>query len=312
MTTSSAPGKIILFGEHAVVYGHPALAVPLMEVQAQVEVEAGSRPGIWLEAKQINLQAELTSLGPDDPLAAMVQGVLAFFNISTPPNLLIRIISSIPIASGLGSGTAVSVALARALAQHLGSPLDDNEVSRLSFEVEKLHHGTPSGIDNTVITFSHPVFFVRGEPIEVLHPIDAFTLVIADTGLPAPTREAVGDVRRLWEVDNVRWERHFDLIGEIARQARQVIEKGDWHDLGGLMDRNHRLLQELTVSCPALDSLVEAARRSGALGAKLSGGGRGGNMIALVEDGKAPTIAGALRSAGAVHTLITRVEAQIP
>ncbi len=307
MTTSSAPGKIILFGEHAVVYGHPALAVPVMQVQAQVEVEAGSRPGIWLEAKQIGLQAELASLGPDNPLAAMVRGVLALQAVTSPPSLFIRISSSIPIASGLGSGTAVSVALARALSQHLGSPLNDDEVSRLAYEVEKFHHGRPSGIDNTVITFARPVFFVRGEPIEVLHPADTFTLVIADTGLPAPTREAVGDVRRLWEADKRRWERHFELIGELARQARQVIEKGDWHDLGVLMERNHSLLQELTVSCPALDALAEAARRSGALGAKLSGGGRGGNMIALVEEANAPAIAEALRKAGAVHTLITRV-----
>lgn len=307
MITATAPGKIILFGEHAVVYGRPALAVPVTEVQARVTILESTAPGIWLEAPAVGLHAELSRLAPDHPLAAAVQGVFSALGILAPPDCLIRIESSIPVASGLGSGAAVSVALIRALAAHLGHPLPEERVSALAYEVEKLHHGTPSGIDNTVITYGQPVYFVRGQPLERLRVGAPFTLVIGDSGLPAPTKESVGDVRRLWQADSLRWEKVFDQIGEIARQARQHIERGEWRSLGTLMDANHALLQELTVSAPVLDRLVEAARQAGALGAKLSGGGRGGNMIALAEAESAPTIAEALRTAGAKMTIITQV-----
>jgi mevalonate kinase len=114
-------------------------------------------------------------------------------------------------------------------------------------------------------------------------------------------------VRRLWEADKVKWEGVFDEVGEIVQHARDKIESGDWMALGELMDQNHALLQELTVSSPELDRLVWAARTAGALGAKLSGGGRGGNMIALVEKEKAPVVAEALMSAGARRTIPTTV-----
>lgn len=307
MTTATAPGKIILFGEHAVVYGRPALAVPVTEVQAKATIQESAEPGIWLEAPAVGLRAELSRLAPDHPLAAAVWGVFSALGIERLPNCLIRIESTIPVASGLGSGAAVSVALIRALAAHLGHPLPDERVSALAYEVEKLHHGTPSGIDNTVITYGQPVYFVRGQPLERLRVGMPFTLIIGDTGLPAPTKESVSDVRRLWQTDPLRWEKVFDQIGKIAHQAREYIERGEWRLLGKLMDTNHVLLQELTVSAPVLDRLVEAARQAGALGAKLSGGGRGGNMIALAEAESAPTIAEALRTAGAKMTIITQV-----
>jgi mevalonate kinase len=111
----------------------------------------------------------------------------------------------------------------------------------------------------------------------------------------------------LWEADKPRWERVFDEIGEIARKGKERIENGEWQSLGALMDANHALLQRLTVSSPELDRLTEAARKSGAGGAKLSGGGRGGNLIALVEKEKAADIAEALMSAGAKRTIVTEI-----
>ncbi len=307
MTSVSAPGKIILFGEHAVVYGRPALAVPVTDVQATASVRPGAGPGVWLEAPAIGLRSDLSRLAADHPLAAAVRGVFSALGVESPPDCVIRVESSIPVASGLGSGAAVSVAVIRALSAYLGQPLADERVSALAYEVEKLHHGTPSGIDNTVIAYAQPVYFVRGRPIERLRVGAPFTLVIGDTGLPAPTKESVGDVRRLWQSDPSRWEEVFDRIGDIARRARQLIENGEWRPLGALMDANHALLRQLTVSGPELDRLVAAAHRSGALGAKLSGGGRGGNMIALVERENAPAVAEALLSAGAKQTIITKV-----
>jgi mevalonate kinase len=307
MTTSSAPGKIILFGEHSVVYGRPALAVPVTQVQATATVSENSRGGIMVEAPNINLSAAISSLAADHPLAAVINSVFSTLRISNPPACTVYLQSTIPVASGLGSGAAVSVAIIRALSEFLGQPLPDEQVNQLAFEVEKIHHGTPSGIDNTVVTYGKPVYFIKKKPIKTFHVEVPFTVMIAGTGISALTRESVTAVRKLWEADKPRWETVFTRVGEIVWNARQAIERGDLVELGRLMNANHKLLREMTVSCAELDKLVEAARSNGALGAKLSGGGRGGNIIALVEKENAPAIARALSTAGAKRTIVTQV-----
>ncbi len=311
MTSASAPGKIILFGEHAVVYGRPALAVPVTQVRARVEVSDSARSGIWLDAPEVNLQAELKELPSEHPLAAVIHNLFFDLGLDPFPSLNIRITSTIPVAAGLGSGAAVSVALVRALSMHLNHPMTEEQVSAFAYEIEQLHHGTPSGIDNTVVTYARPVYFVKDRPIEILRVARAFTILIGDTGIPAPTRESVGEVRRLWEADRQRWETLFDRVGEIARQARRAVESGTGQQLGPLMNENHALLQQMTVSSPALDRLVEAALQAGAEGAKLSGGGRGGNMIALVRPEVAEDVSKSLEKAGAKRTWITRIERTI-
>jgi mevalonate kinase len=307
VTTSSAPGKIILFGEHAVVYGRPALAVPVTQVQATATVSENSRGGVMIEAPNINLSADLSSLPSDHPLVFVINSVFSTLKISNPPACTVYLQSTIPVASGLGSGAAVSVAIIRALSGFLGKPLLDEKVNLLAFEAEKLYHGTPSGIDNTVVTYAKPVYFILKKPIKTFHVGAPFTIMIGGTGISAPTKDSVGSVRKLWQADKPRWEKVFTRVGEIVWNARQAIERGDTAELGTLMDANHALLQEMTVSCVELDDLVEAARKSGALGAKLSGGGRGGNMIALVEKDNAPAVARALSSAGAKRTILTQV-----
>ena len=152
-----------------------------------------------------------------------------------------------------------------------------------------------------------PVYFIKGQPIETFKVGKPFTIVIGDTGIPAPTKESVGDVRSLWLRDTVNFEKFFDEISQIVRIARHSIESGTPELLGGLMDQNHAILQKMSVSSPELDNLVEAARNAGARGAKLSGGGRGGNMFALVERAKAESVASALISAGAKRTIITEI-----
>ena len=310
MKSSSAPGKIILFGEHAVVYGRPALAVPVTQVQATATVSENSRGGVWIEAPNIALSSAITRLEPGHPLVAVINSVFASLGITRPPACTVYLQSTIPVASGLGSGAAVSVAILRALSAFLGQPLSDEQVNRLAFEAEKIHHGTPSGIDNTVVTYSRPVYFVKGQPIKTFRVGASFTLVIGDTGISAPTKESVAAVYKLRQADVPRWEKIFDQVGEIVWDARQAIERGDTVTLGTLMDANHALLQEMTVSSLELDQLTEAAHKSGALGAKLSGGGRGGNMIALVLKEKAPGVAEALLAAGAKRTIITTVRAR--
>jgi mevalonate kinase len=304
---SSAPGKIILFGEHAAVYSRPALAVPVNQVHVDVEVLDSSREGIWIHAPVIDLHAELTSLPSDHPIASVILKLTQLFDISQPPNLEINISSTIPVAAGLGSGAAVSVALIRALASFFNHPLSNDEINLLAFETEKLHHGTPSGIDNTVIAYNMPVYFIKGQPIETFKAGKPFTIVIGDTGISALTKESVGDVRRLWLRDTNHFEYIFNEISQISLIARRSIESGRPELLGELMDQNQALLHEMTVSSPELDVLISAARSAGALGAKLSGSGRGGNMIALVEQAKAESVASALISAGAKRTIIAEI-----
>jgi len=312
MTEASAPGKLILFGEHAVVYNRPAMAVPITQVQAKVVITPSERPeaGIWIDAPDVSVDAHFEELPPGHALGSIIKTVLQALNLHTQPHLHIRITSSIPVACGLGSGAAVSVALIRALSDHLGLGMDDQQVNALCFETERFLHGTPSGIDNTVITYARPVYFIKGQPIETFQAKTPFTLVVADTGILATTKESVGDVRKLWEAHPEHWNGIFDRVAEIVRQARHSIETGEWQKIGALMDANHALLQEMTVSSHELDKLVVTARDAGALGAKLSGGGRGGNMIALVnpQTTSAEKVAAALQNAGAKRTIITTVQ----
>ncbi len=305
-----APGKIILFGEHAVVYGRPAIAVPVSQVRARAGVTAnllGSPGQVRIVASDIGLDSDLSDLPCDHPLALAVTGVARQLGIDKLPALRLQITSTIPIAAGLGSGAAVSAAIARGLSAFLGRPLTDDAVSNIAYQVDQKYHGTPSGIDNTVIAYEQPVYFIRGQPFIRLRAAQPFTIVIGNTGMSSATAEVVGDVRRRWQADPQPYELLFDEIGAVARQARQVIEEGPLEGLGPLMTRNQTLLQQLDVSSPELDRLVAAALAAGAGGAKLCGGGRGGNMIALAEPETAQAIAGALREAGAVKTIITTV-----
>ena len=305
--SASAPGKIILCGEHAVVYGRPAIAVPVSQVSANISISTTGRE-LTIEARDQNRTVRFADLSDDDPLAAIIGLTLEKLGLADAPMATVVIQSTIPIAGGLGSGAAVSTALARALARYYGRELDSAAISLLVYEVEKIHHGTPSGIDNTVIAFGQPVYFVRGQPIETFAVPRPFRLVIADTGLPSPTKIAVGEVRAAWQADPAKFESLFDQCGEITRKARSIIEGGYADQLGPLLTQNHRLLSELGVSGAELEALVEAAIGAGASGAKLSGGGRGGNMIALVAESTEMQVKEALWGTGAKRVIATTVE----
>ena len=304
---SSAPAKVILFGEHAVVHGQPAIAVPVTQVQATATAEASTAgSGLTIVASDLGKSIPLAVAPQDEPLAAAARLTLAY--LSAPvPDATLTISSTIPIASGLGSGAAVAAALIRALACLLGHSLEPAEISTLVFEVERIHHGTPSGIDNTVVVYGQPVAFVRGRPVRRLSVGAPIQLLVGDTGVRSSTRAVVKQVRRSWRRDPQRYTALFEQIGGITREARSAIELGDIDALGPLMDANHELLCELEVSMPKLDDLVDAARTAGAMGAKLSGAGRGGNMIALVGESTAAQVEHALKGAGAVWVLGTRV-----
>lgn len=285
---ATAPGKIILFGEHAVVYGRPAIAAPVTQVRATAVVEDGEKDDILLRAPDLGRESWFSRTPKNEPFARAVDLVLESSSLPNLPNLIITVNSTIPIASGLGSGAAMAAAVIRALARHLRLTglTSDSKVSELTYQVETILHGTPSGIDNTVVAYEKPVFFVRQEPqnrIETFSVAQPLRLLIADSGKPSMTKDVVGDVRRRWQEEPAKFNRLFDECGRIAQTARLQIESGDLNEIGKLMLENQALLREMTVSTPELESLIDVAISAGALGAKLSGAGRGGNMIALVD-----------------------------
>ena len=177
----------------------------------------------------------------------------------------------------------------------------------LVYDIERIHHGTPSGIDNTVIVYEKPVYFIRDQTPQTFEVNRPMRFLIADTGRTALTRESVGDVRRLVEANPSQIQPVLDAIGYGVDLARVALAQGDSALLGELMVKNHQLLQTLTVSSPELDHLVMAALGAGAVGAKLSGGGRGGNMIALVTSETEQAVGMALTDAGAVRVISTTV-----
>jgi mevalonate kinase len=305
---ASAPGKIILFGEHAVVYNQPAIALPFASLSATAE----AKPAPTGAGLSIEMGATGQTLRPDqaqmaaNPLLAAAQLALQTWGLPTP-DLAIELASSIPMGGGFGSGAAISAVFLRALAGALGQPLDNAQLNAWVYETEKFYHGTPSGIDNTVIVYNQPVYFVRDQPLERFDfaPITGDLLwLVASSGVPGSTKETVAAVRQLYEADRETYGQIITQIGAISRAARAHLQAGGSAaevaaNIGPLMLNNQTLLAALTVSSPRLEALVTAAMKAGAAGAKLSGGGRGGNVIALTLPAQAESVREALLAAGA-------------
>lgn len=321
MASATAPGKVILVGEHAVVYGRPAIAVPVWERVARATITPrAAGAGCVIVARDVgqNLPLSLAAFASkgaekeaENALVVVARATLARLNLPPDPDWQIEVSSQIPIASGLGSGAALNAALVRAIHAQAGVAADAAVVSELVYLGEQLYHGTPSGIDNTVVAYGQPVWFVRGTPPGVFHPAHAFQLAIADSGVASPTRQTVAGVRQRRAADLDHYESWFDAIAKLVQAARHAIEGGGISALGPIFDANHALLAQMGVSTPLLDHLVAVARQAGAAGAKLSGGGGGGNLIALVDSTSAPRVQAALEAAGAVRVMVTTVAPRV-
>ncbi len=176
------------------------------------------------------------------------------------PSCRISVSSTIPPSSGLGSGAAIASSLIRAFSSFLGQRLTDDQVSSRAFEIEKIHHGTPSGIDNTVVTYQKPLYYRKGEQFRFLNIPIPFTILVADSGRPGNTLAAVEQVRQGWLTDPDKYNRIFSSIGKITEKALDQIQSGAPRELGPLMDLNQNLLRELEISTPVLDDLIQSAR----------------------------------------------------
>ncbi len=310
MTLASASGKAILFGEHAVVYGQPAIAVPLSHIRVTVQVENLDpvTSGVLIDAPDIRQSYWLHETDGENPLASAVNLTLDELGVKAPVDVHLTIRSQLPIASGLGSSAAVSVAIIRALSAHLAKPLEDETVSKIAYTVECIHHGTPSGIDNTVVAYEKPVYFIREHKPELIPISTPLNLIIGDTGESMRTTIPVSLLRERWEKDPGTYGGWFEEIGEIVIKARTMLETGSIESLGALMDQNQTLLEDMGLSSLELQRLIREARKAGALGAKLSGAGMGGIMLALVEPDTAQIVETALRQAGAKQVITTEVD----
>ena len=277
---AEAPAKTILFGEHAVVYGEPGIAIPLPSLKTTARFYPDHSGRLHIHSFHIGLTSCYHDLSKKHPIRLLVDILMSELNLHSIPSGILRIDSEIPVASGLGSGAASTIAMIRAFSEAFNKSLDDQKISDIAFEIEKVYHGNPSGLDNTVITYAKPIFFVKGKPFEILTIPVKIPLLVVSSGIKSSTIEVVNDVRS-----------HYDQlapviheIGEVTRQAKTALLAGDLPGIGNLMNQNQELLKQLTVSSPELDRIYSISMRNGAIGAKLSGSGRGGNLIVLAQD----------------------------
>ncbi|NTW43759.1 MAG: mevalonate kinase [Anaerolineaceae bacterium] len=305
-----APAKSILVGEHAVVYNRPAIAFPINQLQAKTTITAnvkGNPDEIEFHAPDINFHGKYITLPNDHPYKIAVSIIKKEAGIDHYPACNIQIQSTIPIASGMGSSAAIAVAIIKGLSQFIGLRLSKQRLADLAYLLELQYHGTPSGIDNTVIAFNQPIFFNKEKGFHIIFPKSDLTILIANSGIQGKTKEAVMGVKARWKIDQKKYETKFDQIGLLVENAEIAIKSGDAINLGKIMNENHQLLTEIGVSLPQLDTMVEIALTSGAFGAKLSGGGLGGNMIALASPNLLENIAENLRKAGIKQILFEKI-----
>ncbi len=281
MEEGSGYGKVILFNEHFVVYGIPAIASAIgSKTIARVEKTQGTgwtinddrpeTPGYKenkMEHQKDSIERILKAAGID---VAQTQ-------------VEIYLGGELKAASGVGASAASCAAIARALSKQFDLDFSDEKINEIAYEGEKGYHGTPSGIDNTAATFGGLIWFVKGEPsimqrLKLKEPVE---IVMGNTGIVANTKAAVAGVKERKEKEPDRYEQIFNDAKELARTARTALDDYDLQAMGRNMNKNHELLQKIEVSSGELDFLVELARENGALGAKMTGGGLGGYMVAL-------------------------------
>jgi len=305
---ASAPAKVILFGEHFVVYGEPAIVLAI-DRRAYATVDRSEDKLIHVRSANLNLkgyfedgvfkveqgdvrEAKLRF----EPVKLAVEKVLAAHKIDT--GLDIEINSTVPVAAGLGSSAAVVVAVTAAVGALLNVKMSKEDIFRVGLEAEKLVHGTPSGVDPAIATFGGALLFQTDTGFKALEVKADIPLVVGDTGVERSTRVQVEKVRKLMDNYPQIAEPLKKAAREIVLRAIDALRANDQKTLGDLMNINHALLCGLGVSDESLEWLINAAKKSGALGAKLTGAGGGGCMIALAENDKLEDVLQGIMRAG--------------
>lgn len=293
----SAHAKLIVVGEHAAIYGYPALAAPLVALPTRCAA-VPTRGALTVDSPLFTgrFSDAPPSLGG---IRAAVQTMLARFG-HPARGLALTLQSQVPVGRGLGSSAAAAASVLGAIATSFGATLDAAQMQELMGIAESFAHGVASGVDAAAATADGVIAFQMGKPVTDVPPGAPLHFVVADSGRPSQTKLAVEAVRtRLWS--RVRdTSSRLELLGRLAEAARDAAQAGDLRAIGETMDAAQVELEALGVSDPALDHLIRAARVAGALGAKLTGAGRGGCIIALARDGtQGNEIARQLLAAGA-------------
>ena len=274
-----AAGKVILLGEHAVVYGKHALAIPIADA----------------------VTANISEGGEDAPISpglrALIERIRERLGISG--EYTVDVHSRLPLAMGLGASAAFAVAITRAFATRLGLGLDDAAVNDIAFDCEKLAHGTPSGIDNTIATYARPILFRNSGSLDTkeIKIREVPPIVIACSSQPGLTRELVAGVRARRDQSPEPYAAIFAQIDALSLAGAAALERGDYAELGRMMNICQGLLTAIEVSTPELEGMVAVARSAGAVGAKLTGAGGGGSIVALCP-GCVEDVSVALQSSG--------------
>ncbi|CJH84647.1 mevalonate kinase [Streptococcus pneumoniae] len=280
-----AHSKIILIGEHAVVYGYPAISLPLLEVEVTCKVVPAESP--W-------------RLYEEDTLSMAVYASLEYLDI-TEACIRCEIDSAIPEKRGMGSSAAISIAAIRAVFDYYQADLPHDVLEILVNRAEMIAHMNPSGLDAKTCLSDQPIRFIKNVGFTELEMDLSAYLVIGDTGVYGHTREAIQVVQNKGK-DALPF---LHALGELTQQAEDAIRQKDAEKLGQILSQAHLHLKEIGVSSPESDSLVETALSHGALGAKMSGGGLGGCIIALADNlTHAQELAERLEEKGAVQTWI--------
>lgn len=294
--SSSAAGKVILLGEHAAVYGKHALALPVADAM-RASVERDAEPTITMPDWGVHRSVDLDA-GPDQGLDAAVALIRRELGLEDQ-RFALTVRARVPRAMGLGSSASLAVAITRALASSYDLALDDERCNAIAFQCEKLAHGTPSGVDNTLATYGKPMLFRRGDDLETreLRLSAPLPIVIACSNARGLTIKQVEGVRRRRAQQPAHYDAVFEQIDALTLAAVDAIDAADHATLGRLMNLCHGLLNAIEVSTPELERMVGIARSAGALGAKLTGGGGGGSIVALAP-GRTKEVETALRAAG--------------
>ena len=277
-------GKVILLGEHSVVYGRHAIAVPVPQT-IRVKVE-DCKEGVTLMIPSWGIEYQLDKdIEQRQSFEKPAGAILERLNLSNK-GMRIEVFPDIPRGMGLGGSAAIAVAIIRGLSNHFNLGLSDEEVNGMAFESEKIAHGNPSGIDNTMATFGQPLIYRTGEPplVERLNINESFSLVVGFSRHEGVTAKTVRNVREGWRKNTAMYEKIFDDIDDLVLKSVTAIQNNDFALLGQMMNFCQGLLNALQVSNPELERLIGLAREAGALGAKLTGGGGGGAMVALVKN----------------------------
>ncbi len=284
MGKGSGFGKVILFNEHFVVYSIPAIVSAISDyTTAEVTRQDRNNENDFniIDDRPETPGYKLKKL---EQQKKSVEFMLKIIDIDLANHtLLVRFGGTLLAASGVGASAASCAAFARALNDECNLGMNDEEINKMAYEGERAYHGTPSGVDNTAATYGGLIQFTKGhipkfERIKTPNPVE---IVMGNTGLVTNTVKAVEGVKERKEKFPEKYQTIFNQARELVTQAKTTLEAGEFRKIGELMYENHRLLQEIEVSCPELDNLVEIARRNGAWGAKMTGSGLGGYMIAL-------------------------------